>query len=45
MPSIRKLPFAEVRAALPAETPTISPEQRERVLRERRAAYQQRPLW
>jgi hypothetical protein len=45
MPSIRKLPFAEVRAALPAGTPTISPEQRERVLRERRAAYQQRPLW
>ena len=45
IPSIRKLAFSEVRAALPASTPTISKEQRERVLRERRAAYQQRPLW
>ena len=45
IPSIRKLAFAEVRAALPSGTPTISKEQRERVLRDRRAAYQQRPLW
>jgi hypothetical protein len=45
IPSIRKLPFAEVRAALPPGTPTISKEQRERLLRDRRAAYQQRPLW
>jgi hypothetical protein len=45
IPSIRKVPFAEVRAALPLATPTISTEQRERVLRDRRAAYLQRPLW
>jgi hypothetical protein len=45
IPMIRKVAFADVRAALPAGTPSISKEQRERVLRERRAAYQQRPLW
>jgi hypothetical protein len=45
MPSIRKVAFADVRAALPAGTPTVSKEQRERLLRDRRAAYQQRPLW
>ena len=45
MPSARKVAFSAVRAALPPGTPTISKEQRERVLRDRRAAYQQRPLW
>ena len=45
IPTIRKIAFAEVRAALPPGTPTISAEQREQVLRDRRAAYQQRPLW
>jgi hypothetical protein len=45
IPSIRKIAISEVRAALPPGTATISKEQRERVLRERRAAYQQRPLW
>jgi hypothetical protein len=45
IPSIRKVAFSDVRTVLPPETPTISKEQRERVLRDRRAAYQQRPLW
>jgi hypothetical protein len=45
IPSVRKVGFSEVRTVLPPDTPTISKEQRERVLRERRAAYQQRPLW
>jgi hypothetical protein len=45
IPSIRKVAFADVRAALPSGTPRISKEQRERMLRDRRAAYQQRPLW
>jgi len=35
----------DVRKLLPAETPTVSPMKRERIIRERRAAYQQRPLW
>lgn len=45
MPSIRKLAFTEVRAALPPGTPKVTPEQREQTIRERRACYQQRPLW
>ena len=44
-PTVRKVPVAQVRGLLPAATPTVTPEQRERIIRERRAAYQQRPLW
>jgi hypothetical protein len=39
------VPLAEVRSRLPADTPTVTPEQREALIRERRAALQQRPLW
>lgn len=45
VPAVRKLPFAEVLASLPAETPRITPQEREGIIRERRAAYLQRPLW
>ncbi|CAN7372684.1 hypothetical protein LJR225_002293 [Phenylobacterium sp. LjRoot225] len=45
IPTARKVALGEVRAALPPETRTISQQERERVIRERRAAYQQRPLW
>jgi hypothetical protein len=45
VPSMRKVALADVRKALPPETPAVSPEERERIIRERRAAYQQRPLW
>jgi hypothetical protein len=45
IPTVRKLPLAEVRKSLPAETPTISREERERLIRERRSELQQRPLW
>lgn len=44
-PTVRKVPVTEVRGLLPAGTPAVTPEQRERIIRERRAAYQQRPLW
>lgn len=44
-PTVRKLKLAEVRQALPADTPAITPEQRDRILRDRRAALQARPLW
>lgn len=44
-PTVRKVAVADVRGLLPAATPAITPEQRERTVRERRAAYQQRPLW
>lgn len=45
VPIVRKVAFADVRKALPPETPSVTPEQRERTIRERRAALQQRPLW
>jgi hypothetical protein len=45
LPSLRKVRLAQLRRSLPAATPRISPEERDRVIRERRAAYLQRPLW
>lgn len=45
VPSLRSLPFAEVRQHLPADTPVVTAEQRAAVLAARRAAVQQRPLW
>ena len=44
-PTIRKLPIFEVRAALPVETPTITPAEREAALRNRRLQAQQRTIW
>ena len=45
VPTIRKLALADVRAALPASTPQVSPQERDQITRDRRAALQQRPLW
>jgi hypothetical protein len=45
VPSVRKLPVAGVRAALPPETRAITSMERDRLLRERRYALAQRPLW
>lgn len=45
VPAVRKVPLAQVRAALPKGTATVSPEQREQQVRDRRATLQQRPLW
>ena len=45
IPAVRKVALADVRKHLPHETATVSPEERERIVRERRAAYQERPLW
>ncbi len=45
IPTLKKVKFANIRAALPKETPTISPEERDRQLRDRRAAFLQRILW
>lgn len=45
IPAVRKVPLAEVRKFLPPDTPTISLEARERIIRDRRADLQQRPLW
>jgi hypothetical protein len=45
IPTVRKVALADVRKSLPADTPTITPGQREQAVRERRAQVQQRPLW
>jgi hypothetical protein len=45
IPTVQKLALQDVRKSLPVETKTITPEQREQIIRERRAALQQRPLW
>lgn len=45
VPSVEKVKLAEVRRHLPGETPAVSAKQRQRNLRDRRAAQQQRPLW
>lgn len=45
IPVIKKVAFDEVRKSLPGNTPQVSAEQREQVIRQRRAAFQQRQLW
>jgi hypothetical protein len=45
VPSVRKVALADVRKLLPADTPVVTPEQRQKATRERRALLQQRPLW
>jgi hypothetical protein len=45
IPSVKKVAFAELRSLLPSDTPAITPVQREAAIRERRAAFQRRPLW
>jgi len=45
IPTLRKMKLADVRKALPADTPTVSPTERDRVLRDRRAAFLQRIFW
>lgn len=45
VPVVRKTTIDQVRRWLPKSTPTVTPEERESAVRERRAALQQRPLW
>jgi len=45
IPTVRKVALADVKKSLPAETPTISAEKRDKQIRDRRALLQQRPLW
>ncbi len=45
IPEVKKVAIEEVRAHLPAETPLVTAEQRQILVRERRAAYQQRIHW
>ncbi len=45
IPTLRKVAIADVRRGLPADTPTVTPAQREQIIRDRRSQLQQRPLW
>jgi hypothetical protein len=45
IPSVRKLALTAVRAALPPETRFVTPAERDRLIRARRYALLQRPLW
>jgi hypothetical protein len=44
-PTIAKVPFAELRSHLPADTPVVTTEQRRDQLRARREAAQLRRIW
>jgi hypothetical protein len=44
-PTITKVPFADVRAHLPADTPTVTPGERVAQLRARREGAQLRRIW
>jgi hypothetical protein len=44
-PTIKKVPFAEVREHLPADTPVVTPEERKEQLRIRREGAQLRRIW
>lgn len=45
VPTVRKVQVDKVRRWLPRSTPRVTPEERERTIRERRSTLQQRPLW
>jgi hypothetical protein len=45
VPSVRKVALADVRKSLPPGTRLVTPAERDRIIRDRRAAFQQRPLW
>ena len=45
IPAVHKVLLADLRKSLPPQTPTIAPDERQRLIRERRAELQQRPLW
>jgi hypothetical protein len=44
-PTAKVVPFSDVRDHLPADTPTVSAEEREETLRERNRGYQMRRKW
>lgn len=45
LPSMRKVALSEVRGLLPPDTPHISPDERDRLLRDRRHGAQMRTIW
>ncbi|MAC58408.1 MAG: hypothetical protein CMH85_09045 [Novosphingobium sp.] len=45
IPSVTKVKLADVRKHLPADVATVSPEERDALIRDRNLAYQERSLW
>lgn len=45
VPTVRKVAFDSIRSLLPRDTPAVTPAEREKLIRDRRSQYQQRPLW
>jgi hypothetical protein len=45
IPTVHKVKVAEVLNSMPAGVATVTPQERQQILRQRRAALQQRPLW
>jgi hypothetical protein len=45
IPEVRKVKVADVAQLLPADTPRVTPEQRQTIIRERRRALLERPYW
>jgi hypothetical protein len=45
IPSVRKVKLADVMNVLPQGAATVTPEQRQEIIRERRRQLQERPLW
>ncbi len=45
MPKVHKVKLAEVRASLPDDVATVTPDERQDIIRERRRAYLERPQW
>ncbi len=44
-PTIKKVPVADVREHLPADTPVVTPDERQRAARVRREGAQLRRIW
>jgi hypothetical protein len=44
-PTIKKVAFSAIRDHLPADTPTVTPEERKQQLRVRREGAQLRRIW
>ena len=45
IPTVRKVNLSQIRTLLPSDTPSVSPQERENQIRDRRSQLQQRPLW
>lgn len=45
VPNLRKVKVDQIAQSLPSTTAKVTPAERERIIRDRRSALQQRPLW